>query len=281
VAMTDLTETVALVTGASRGVGRGIAEELGEAGATVYVTGRSVAGETTEGLPGTVDAAAEAVTAAGGEGIAVRCDHTDDADVAALFERIQTEQGRLDLLVNNVWGGYENYGPDFDDPFWTQPLSRWDAMFDVGVRAHFTASRLAVPLLFESESGLVVGISAGDGERFRGSVPYDVAKTAVDRLGKAMSHELREEEVASVVLYPGFTRTERVLAAFEAAGEPVPEETHSPAYVGRAVVALAGDPDVMARSGGVFAVGDLAREYGFTDTDGSQPPAFELDTPVL
>ncbi|WP_440989137.1 SDR family NAD(P)-dependent oxidoreductase [Haloarchaeobius baliensis] len=278
--MTDLSGTVALVTGASRGVGRGIAIELGTAGATVYVTGRSVA-DGTEGLPGTVTETAELVTERGGEGVAVRCDHTVDADVEALFDRIERRQGRLDLLVNNVWGGYEAYDETFDAPFWEQPLDRWDAMFDAGVRAHFSASRLAVPLLLASDTGLIVATSSGDGEKYRGSVPYDVSKTAVERLGKATAHELREHGVASVVVQPGFTRTERVVATFEAAGEPVPEETHSPAYVGRAVVALAGDPAVMERSGDVHAVGDLAREYDFTDSDGSQPPAFELDTEPL
>lgn len=145
--MTDLSGRVAVVTGASRGVGRGIAVELGAAGATVYVTGRSVDDDRTENLPGTVDGTAEAVTAAGGAGIAVRCDHTDDEDVRLLFERVTSEQGRLDLLVNNAWGGYEQYDESFDAPFWEQSIRRWDAMFDAGVRPAFTASRLAVPLL--------------------------------------------------------------------------------------------------------------------------------------
>ncbi|WP_336359802.1 SDR family NAD(P)-dependent oxidoreductase [Haladaptatus sp. ZSTT2] len=279
--MPTLTDTVALVTGASRGVGRGIARELGAAGATVYVTGRSVAGNVTEDLPGTVTETATLVDEAGGTGIAVRCDHAVDADVEALFAQIERDHGRLDLLVNNVWGGYEEYDDTFDDPFWEQPLDRWDRMFDVGARAHFTASRLAAPMMREQEHGLIVGISSGDGEKFRGSTPYDVAKTAVDRLGKAMAHELRTDEITSLVLYPGFTRTERVEQAFEEMGEDPPEETHSPEYVGRAVVALATDSDVFEKTGGIFAVGDLAREYGFTDTDGRQPPRFELDTDEL
>ncbi|WP_435333549.1 SDR family NAD(P)-dependent oxidoreductase [Haloarchaeobius sp. TZWWS8] len=276
--MTDLTPTVALVTGASRGVGRGIASELGGAGATVYVTGRSVAEDRTDDLPGTVTETAQLVTDRGGEGIAVRCDHTDDGDVEELFERIEADHGRLDLLVNNIWGGYEGHDETFDDPFWEQSLDRWDAMFDAGVRAHFATSRLAAPLMRERGGGLVVGISAGDGEKFRGNVPYDVAKTAVERLHRGMAHELRDDGVASLVVQPGFTRTERVLEAFEDAGEPVPDETHSPEFVGRAVVALAGDEEVMARSGGVFRAGELGHEYGFTDTDWSQPAPFDLDT---
>jgi NAD(P)-dependent dehydrogenase (short-subunit alcohol dehydrogenase family) len=276
--MVDLSGTVALVTGASRGVGRGIAVELGAAGATVYVTGRSVAGDRTEALPGSVDETAAAVDAAGGTGVPVACDHTDDADVAALFARIERDHGALDLLVNNVWGGYADHDETFTDPFWEQPVARWDAMFDAGVRAYFTASRLAVPAMLARGSGLVVTVSAGDGERYRGSVPYDVAKAAAERLGRAMAHELRAGGVASVVVQPGFTRTERVVAAFEAAGEPVPETTHSPEFVGRVVAALAADPDVLARSGTVAKVAALAREYDVVDVDDGRPEPFELDT---
>lgn len=279
--MTDLAGTVTLVTGASRGVGRGVAVELGNAGATVYVTGRSVAGDRTEGLPGTVDATAEAVTERGGHGVAVACDHTVDADVTALFERIDAEQGRLDLLVNNVWGGYEGHDETFDDPFWTQPIDRWSGMFDAGVRAHYTATRLAAPGMVDRGDGLVVFVSAGDGERYRGSVMYDVAKAAVDRMGKAVAHELRPHGVASVVLHPGFVSTERVERAFADTDEDVPDVTHSPEFVGRAVVALAGDDDVLERSGGVYKTADLGVEYGFTDVDGSQPEPFRLETDVL
>jgi NAD(P)-dependent dehydrogenase (short-subunit alcohol dehydrogenase family) len=280
--MSDLSSSVAVVTGASRGVGRGIATELGEAGATVYVTGRTVdEGDAPDDLDGTVTGTANAVTAAGGEGVAVRCDHAVDADVDALVDRVAAEHGRVDVLVNNVWGGYEGHDDAFDAPFWEQPVERWDAMFDAGVRAHFATTRAFASLLFAADDALVVTISAGDGDRYRGNVPYDVAKAADDRLGKAMAHELRDDGVASVVLHPGFTRTERVLAAFEDAGEPVPEGTHSTEFVGRAVAALAGDADVLARSGDVWKVGALAREYGFRDVDGTQPDPFDLDTPEL
>jgi NAD(P)-dependent dehydrogenase (short-subunit alcohol dehydrogenase family) len=279
--MTDLSGAVAVVTGASRGVGRGVAVELGAAGATVYVTGRSVSGETTEGLPGTVTATAEAVTERGGEGIPIRCDHTVDADVEALFDRIADERDGLDVLVNNVWGGYEGYDDTFDDPFWEQPLDRWAGMFDAGVRAHYTATRLAAPTMVDRGTGLVTFVSAGDGRRYRGSVMYDVAKAAVDRMGKAVAHELRDHGVASVVLHPGFVRTERVERAFEAAGDPVPDATHSPEFVGRAVVALAGDPDVTAKTGTVQKTAALGREYGFTDVDGTRPEPFRLDTDPL
>nr|WP_255198830.1 SDR family NAD(P)-dependent oxidoreductase [Halorarius litoreus] len=246
-----------------------MAEELGHAGATVYVTGRSVGDETTDDLPGTVTGTARLVTEAGGEGIAVQCDHTDDDAVEALFERIEREEGHLDLLVNNVWGGYEGYGEGFDAPFWEQSVGTWDAMFDTGVRAHFTASRLAAPLLFASDAGLVVTVSSGDGDKFRGNVPYDTSKAATERMTRGMARELRDRGVAAVAIQPGFTRTERVLDAFD--GEEPPEETSSPRYVGRAVVALATDPDVLDCSGEVCPVGELAFAYGFTDVDGSQP----------
>jgi NAD(P)-dependent dehydrogenase (short-subunit alcohol dehydrogenase family) len=276
----ELDETVALVTGASRGVGRGIAHELGAAGATVYVTGRSTAADRTEGLEGTVEGTADLVTGAGGAGIGVVCDHTDDASVAALFDRIESQHEGLDLLVNCAWGGYERYDGTFDDPFWTQPVERWDRMFDAGVRAAFVAGRHAVGPMLDRGSGLLVNVSSGDDGKFRGSVPYDVAKTAVDRMTAGMAHELREHGVAAVGLYPGLTRTERVEAAFERAAD-VPANAESPRYAGRAVVALAGDPDVLARSGGIYRTGELAREYGFTDVDGSRPAPFTFEGPRL
>src|SRR5947208_2074190 len=162
---------VAVVTGASRGAGRGIALALAEAGATVYVTGRSVRGEaTTENLPGTIDETAETVTARGGTGIAVRCDHTVDSNVELLFVRVQREQGRLDLLVNNAWGGYEQHDYSrFAAPFWEQPLRHWSGMFESGVRAHLVATRLAVPLMLPNRRGLVVHTTAWDRDRYLGN----------------------------------------------------------------------------------------------------------------
>ena len=273
--MGDLQGRVALVTGASRGVGRGIAHELGVAGATVYVTGRSVSGNaTTEDLGGDVNGAAALVTHAGGVGISVRCDHTRDDDVDALFERIGREQGRLDILVNNVWGGYERFGDaDFVAPFWEQPMWRWDLMFAAGARAHYTASRLAAPLMIPQGRGLIVSISSGDDGKYRGQVMYDTAKAAVDRMAFGMAQELMPHGIAALALYPGLTRTERV-ERFASAAELANSE--SPRYAGRAVVALATDTDVMRRSGGAYKTGELAREYGFTDVDGTQPPPFKF-----
>jgi NAD(P)-dependent dehydrogenase (short-subunit alcohol dehydrogenase family) len=268
---------VAVVTGASRGVGKGIALALGEAGATVYVTGRSDEGGTTEGLPGTIRETADAVTQRGGQGVAVRCDHTADAEVEALFARVQREQGGLDLLVNNVWGGYEHHDLSrFVAPFWEQPLRHWSGMFECGVRAHLAASRLAVPLMLSGGRGLIVHTTAWDRDRYLGNLFYDVAKAAVNRMAFGMARELQTHHVAVVALAPGFLRTERVLAAFAGAGR-LPDYLESPEYTGRAVVALAADANVMARSGRVLTAGQLAREYGFADVDGRQLPPFQIE----
>jgi NAD(P)-dependent dehydrogenase (short-subunit alcohol dehydrogenase family) len=283
--MPSLHAAVALVTGASRGAGRGIALELGSAGAIVYVTGRSVgAGPTTDNVPGTIDSTASEVTARGGRGIAVRCDHTVDADVESLFARIRADHGRLDLLVNNVWGGYEHAEckPLPMAPFWEQPLRQWDGMFTAGVRAHLTASRLAVPLMLPAKRGLIVSTTANlTVLPYLPNIFYDLSKNAVSRLVWAMAQELREHGIAALALAPGFMRTERVTEAFRRAGAIAaldgpggPKET--PTYIGRAIVALTTDPQVLERSGQLLEVGTLAQEYRFTDTDGTQPAPFRI-----
>lgn len=271
--MPSLQDKVAVVTGASRGIGLGIAHELGLAGATVYVTGRSRAGqETTDDLPGTIDAAARLVTEVGGKGVVVACDHTDDAAVEALAERIREETGRVDLLVNNVWGGYEQYDvATWTLPVWEQPIWRWDKMWETGVRAHYTTSRALLPLM--QRGGLIVNISAGDDGKYLGDVQYDVAKAAIDRLGFALAHKLRPLGIHALTVHPGFTRTERVVSMISP--EELPQ-THAARFVGRAVVALATDPDIAERNGGVFKAGQLGLDYGFTDVDGSQPEPFVI-----
>ena len=280
--MTSLQSIVAVVTGASRGAGRGIALELGAAGATVYVTGRSARGASTMDLPAvTIDDTAEMVTALGGVGIPVRCDHTVDADVEVLFKQVEEEQDYLDVLVNNIWGGYENYDSTFDDGFWEQPLWRWDKMFEAGVRAHYTASRLAAPQMIRQRSGLIVNTTFWDRNKYLRALPYDVAKAAINRMAYGMALELRPHRVAVVALTPGFMRTEVVLMHFATDEDhwhehPGLEATESPRYIGRAVAALAADPDVLEKSGRTLTVGDLAREYNFTDHDGRQPPTFLL-----
>lgn len=286
---------VAVVTGASRGAGRGIAAELGAAGATVYVTGRSTRREPAstygaflrvvglERMPGSVEETADEVTRAGGRGVAVRCDHTREEEVRALFARVEQEVGRVDVLVNNAWGGHESFTASaLGSPFWEQSLAQWEAMFDRGVRSHILASRAAAPLLVRQGTGLVVTTTFWDRGRYlRGNLFYDLAKATMTRLAFGLAEELRPHGVASVAVSPGWMRTELVLAAHGASEEgwrerPELAATESPRYVGRAVAALAADPEVMGRSGGVYRAGDLAREYGFTDVDGRVVPPFEL-----
>lgn len=285
---------VAVVTGASRGAGRGIALELGAAGATVYVTGRSTSARPAESyasilartghkvVPGTIDDTAEEVTRLGGTGIAVPCDHTREEQVRELFERVEREQGRVDLLVNNAWGGHESFDGVFETPFWKHSLDHWDSMFDRGVRNHLVASRFAAPLMVRARRGLIVGTTFWDRDRYlRGNLFYDLAKAAINRLACGMAEELRPHGVASLAVSPGWMRTEFILMAYQTDEEhwrekPELARTESPRYLGRAIVALARDPDVMKKSGTVCRVADLAREYGFTDVDGRQPEAFEL-----
>jgi NAD(P)-dependent dehydrogenase (short-subunit alcohol dehydrogenase family) len=272
-----LTGKIALVTGASRGVGKGIAHELGLAGATVIVTGRSTKASFPDpDRPGTIEDTARLVTAAGGKGIAFACDHTNDDQVKELFSYIESEFGRLDILVNNVWGGYEQHqGSIFSRPFWEQDLQYWNRMFVAGLRAHFTSSYFAAPLMIARHSGFIINISIGVGDRYLGNVMYDTCKKAEDRMAFAMAQELKEYAVTALALYPGHTRTERVehiLTRNQQLEELA--TTHTPRYVGRAVVALATDPELLQKTGKALATGDLAREYGFTDIDGRYIPAF-------
>jgi NAD(P)-dependent dehydrogenase (short-subunit alcohol dehydrogenase family) len=274
----DLSSAVAVVTGASRGVGRGVALALGDAGAKVYITGRSVrGGPTTEGLPGTIDETAQDVTARGGTGVPVRCDHMVDDETQALFDRITRDDGRLDLLVNNAWSGYERVSEArFDAPFWEQPLWRWD-LFAGSVRGQFAASRLAAPLMLAQRQGLIVNVSFTDRDIPLGQVAYDVSKHASDRMALGMAQELRKHGVAVVALHPGFVRTERVSSAWELIGSGPAQVVHSPEYVGRSVVHLLSDSELLKLSGERVAVGDLAKRYGFTDIDGRQPGVFRLE----
>jgi NAD(P)-dependent dehydrogenase (short-subunit alcohol dehydrogenase family) len=285
---------VAVVTGASRGAGRGIARELGAAGATVYVTGRSTRERPAESygqllalsqldaLPGSIDETAEEVTRMGGRGIAVRCDHTQEDQVKQLFAQVKREQGRVDLLVNNAWGGHETFTGVFEAPFWEHPLSNWDSMFDRGVRNHLLASRCVAPIMVAQKSGLIVTTTFWDrGNYLRGNLFYDLAKSAMTRLAFGMAQELSPHGVASLAVSPGWMRTEFVLAGHKTdeahwRERPALARTESPRYLGRAVAALAGDPEVLDKSGGVHRVADLAREYGFTDIDGRQVEAFEM-----
>ncbi len=268
-----------MVTGASRGIGKGIALELGAAGATVYVTGRS----TTPGrLPGTVNATATEIDALGGTGIPYICDHRDDDAVERLFEMVRGEQGRLDVLVNNVYNS-PAAARWLGKPFWEVPPAAWDETFDVGVRSHYAASVFAAPLLRES-GGLIVNISSPGAERHMHNAVYGVAKTALDRLTADMAHELAADGVTVVSLWPGIVNTELLqMIPRDAEGRrqvTLPGEgsfdldaAETPRFPGRAVTALAADPDRQRRSGRAFRVADLAEEYGFTDVDGRIPRA--------
>jgi len=263
-----LSGTIALVTGASRGGGKGIALVLGEEGATVYVTGRSVRGEpTTLDRPGTIDDTAEGVTERGGTGIAVRCDHTDDAQVEALFERIHGEHGRLDLLVNNAWSGYE-LPLYFEVPFWEMDWRHWDLMFQGGLRATMLSSMLAAPPMIEAGRGLIVNMTWVL-DRPHGVTFYEVVKNATNKLTEQMADDLRPHGVACVAVSPGWMRLERMELTPESAAK-----AESPEFPGRGIAALAADPNVLEKSGGLFTTPALAREYGFTDVDGKQQSAF-------
>jgi NAD(P)-dependent dehydrogenase (short-subunit alcohol dehydrogenase family) len=263
-----LNGTVALVTGASRGGGKGIALVLGEEGATVYVTGRSVRGEpTTLDRPGTIDDTGEEVTARGGTGIAVRCDHTDDAQVEALFQRILGEQGRLDLLVNNAWSGYE-LPLYFETPFWEMEWRHSDLMFSGGLRAAALASMLAAPPMIAAGRGLIVNMTWVL-DRPHGVTFYEVVKNATNKLTEQMADDLRPHGVACIAVSPGWMRLERMDLTPERAAR-----AESPEFPGRGIAALAADPTVLEKSGGLFTTPALAREYGFTDVDGKQQSAF-------
>ena len=281
---------IALVAGATRGAGRGIAIALGEAGATVYCTGRSSRGRlATQGRPETIEETAELVTAAGGRGIAVRVDHTEPADVRKLVARIKRQHKGLDILVNDVWGG-DNL-TEWGKTFWTVNLENGLRMLKQAIHSHIITAHYAVPLMLGRRGGIIFEITDGDAFYYRGNLFYDLVKISVIRLAFAMSRELRKRGIAAVALTPGFLRSEAVLEHFGVSEanwknaakkkrgnsenqNDAPSDfmvSESPRYIGRAVVALAADRQVSKKSGRVFSSWALAREYGFTDIDGTQP----------
>jgi dehydrogenase/reductase SDR family protein 1 len=273
VAMANLNGKVAVVTGASRGVGKGVALGLGEAGAIVYVTGRTIKDQTdVEKLGGTVFETAEAVTAMGGKGIAMPCDHREDAQVEEVFKQVAKKSKRIDILVNNAWGGYENMREGrtltFFKPFWEQPFWRWDAMFDAGVRAAYTASAFAARMMIKKKSGLIVNISFWSAQVYMNNTAYGVSKAAVDKMTEYMAHELKKYKIGVVSLYPGLVRTESIMRN---AKHFDMSNSESPQFIGRVVAALATDPDIMKKTGKVLVAAQEALEYDVQDIDGKQP----------
>jgi NAD(P)-dependent dehydrogenase (short-subunit alcohol dehydrogenase family) len=272
---------IALVAGATRGAGRGIAVALGEAGHTVYCTGRSTRSARSEvGRPETIEETAELVTEAGGVGVPVAVDHLQPEAVAALIARIDAEQGRLDVLVNDIWGAEHLF--EWDTPLWEHDLSAGLRLLRLAVDTHLITSHFAVPLLLRSPGGLVVevtdGTAAYNATRYRVSAFYDLAKTSVVRLAWALGEELRDRGATAVAITPGWLRSEAMLehhGVTEATwrDSPVPHFciSESPRFVGRAIAALAADPDVARWNGRSVSAGELAPVYGFTDVDGTQP----------
>lgn len=252
---------VAVVTGAARGIGRGIALVLGDMGATVYVTDRDSRAQRTSHLPGTVEDTAEQLTARGGVGIPVVTDHTDDRAVAALFDRICIEQGVLDVLVTNAYDG--NALPFRPGPFWMLPIAHWRNMIDSGVRGHFVAARFAAPLLIVRGRGLVVltGYADAEAEVIGQHAIYDLAMTATSRLARSLAHDFKPHGVTALALSPGFTRTEAISAII---GKDIPG-MDTVEFTGRAVRALLTDPAVGRHAGRTLRVAELAAEYRFSD----------------
>jgi NAD(P)-dependent dehydrogenase (short-subunit alcohol dehydrogenase family) len=267
-----LRDRVVVVTGASRGAGKGIALALGATGATVYVTGRTRR-EGDAALPGTVQATADAVSAAGGKGIAVYCDHSDEGDVRRLFEQVASEQGRLDILVNNATSLHDALTQT--GPFWEKPLALTD-LWDVGMRSHYTAAWYAAPLLLANGEGLVVNTSSFGGRIYMHGPAYGAGKAAVDKMSHDMAIDFRPYNVAVVSIWMGLLLTERTQRVFNEAPEKyadIAATAETPEFTGRVIDALARDPALMDKSGKVWIGAELGQAYGVADTNGRTPPS--------
>jgi dehydrogenase/reductase SDR family protein 1 len=280
--LANLEGKVCLVTGASRGVGRGVALGLAEAGAIVHITGRTLRdGEHPEGLDrgGSLASVIEAAKAYPGNVTAHRVDHARDEETEGVVHKIIDTEGRIDVLVNSAWGGYERMAENdqftWIDPLWKQPMWRWDAMMDVGVRSAYCGIRVAAETMAKQRSGLIVNISFWAARKFMQNVVYGISKAAMDKMAADVAEQMREHGVAAVSLYPGLVRTEDVMKNKEYFDM---SNSESMEFQGRAMAGLAADPCLMEKSGKVFTSADLALEYGFADIDGYQPRPMTLAT---
>jgi dehydrogenase/reductase SDR family protein 1 len=278
----NLAGKICLVTGASRGVGRGVALGLAEAGATVHITGRTLSdGEHPDGLErgGSLASVLEAAKAYPGKVTAHRVDHSSIDETEAIVRKVIADEGRLDVLVNSAWGGYERMADEtgftWVYPLWQQPMWRWHAMMDVGVRSSYCTIRAASETMAQQRSGLIVNISFWAAQKFMQNVVYGVSKAAMDKMASDVAVQMGEFNVAAIALYPGLVRTEEVMKNREYFDM---SNSESMEFQGRAVAALAGDPKIMEKSGKVFTSADLALEYGYTDIDGYQPRPNTLET---
>ncbi len=266
---------VAVVTGATRGVGKGVALALGEAGALVYATGRTLEAGASN-WPGSLQETADEIAQRGGQCIPIVCDHGNDASVKRVFERVHDEQnGTIDILVNNVFAAPSNMPVNV--PFWELEDGLWEDLLRVGLRSHYIASRCAAPWMVARRKGLIVNTSSGGAVRYTFNVPFGVQKAGVDKMAKDMAHDLKPFNVAAVVIWPGFIKSEKFLAQPDRVPAPlakrIMESGESAEFAGRAVVGLAADPAIMEKSGRLHLVAELAQEYGFTDIDGRTPAA--------
>ena len=278
--MFDLNGKIALVTGATRGIGKGIAIALSKMGAIVYFTGRTeVEFQGAVALGGSIAATEAEIRENNGVGYGIKCDHQNDEETKKVVEQIIEEQGKIDILVNNVWGGYEyfNDGTKFwtEKGFWSAPISRFDKMFDTGVRAHYVTSWYAVKSMIEQHQGIIINLSFWSAELNDRGVAYGMAKAATNKMTKTMAYELKDYNISVITVYPGLVRTESVMKAAEFFDL---NNSESPEFIGYAIAALAADENKMEKSGTIQIAAQVALDYGFKDIDGTQPIPLTKET---
>lgn len=271
---------VVLITGGTRGIGKGIAISLAREGAIVYFTGRTeIEFHGAVNLSGSIQATEKEIKQVGGKGYGIICDHEDDAQTKMVIDRIVSEQGKIDVLVNNVWGGYEFYndGTEFwkEKGFWTAPISRFDKMFDSGVRAHYVTTILTVPQMIRQSCGLIINLSFWSAERNDMGVAYGMAKLATNKMTETMAYELKEYGISVLTIYPGLVRTESVMKASQFFDLSNSESTE---FIGFAVAALASDTNILDKSGTKQTAAQIAIDYGYKDVDGKQPIPLDIST---